>query len=57
MWACPAQAGFVGEFLTLLVGIFQVNTWIAAIATSGVILSAAYALYLFPPRRLMGELW
>jgi NADH-quinone oxidoreductase subunit M len=42
----PGTSGFVGEFL-VLVGIFQVNTWIAAIATSGVILSAAYALYLF----------
>ena len=42
----PGTSGFVGEFL-VLVGIFQVNTWIAAIATSGVILSAAYALYLY----------
>ncbi|GGE46442.1 NADH-quinone oxidoreductase subunit M [Actibacterium pelagium] len=42
----PGTSGFVGEFLTLM-GIFQVNTWVAMIATSGVILSAAYALYLF----------
>jgi len=42
----PGTSGFVGEFLTLL-GIFQVNTWIALFATSGVILSAAYALYLY----------
>lgn len=42
----PGTSGFVGEFLTLM-GIFQVNTWVALIATSGVILSAAYALYLF----------
>ncbi len=42
----PGTSGFVGEFL-VLVGIFQVNTVIAAIATSGVILSAAYALWLF----------
>lgn len=42
----PGTSGFVGEFLTL-VGIFQVNTWVAAVATSGVILSAAYALWLY----------
>ncbi|MBC6406594.1 MAG: NADH-quinone oxidoreductase subunit M [Rhodobacteraceae bacterium] len=42
----PGTSGFIGEFLTL-VGIFQVNTWIAAIAASGVILSAAYALWLY----------
>ncbi len=42
----PGTSGFIGEFLVLM-GIFQVNTVIAAIATSGVILSAAYALWLF----------
>ena len=42
----PGTSGFVGEFL-VLIGIFQVNTWVAAVATSGVILSAAYALWLF----------
>ena len=36
----PGTSGFVGEFLVLM-GIFQVNTWIAIFATSGVILSAA----------------
>ena len=46
----PGTSGFVGEFLTLM-GIFQVNTWVAAVATSGVILSAAYALWLY--RRVM----
>ena len=50
----PGTSGFVGEFLTL-VGIFQVNTWAAAVATSGVILSAAYALWLYR-RVVMGEL-
>ncbi len=45
----PGTSGFVGEFLTL-VGIFQVNTWVAAVATSGVILSASYALVALPPR-------
>ena len=42
----PGTSGFVGEFLTLM-GIFQVNTWVALFATSGVILSAAYALWLY----------
>ena len=42
----PGTSGFVGEFLVLL-GIFQVNTWIALLATTGVILSAAYALWLY----------
>ncbi len=42
----PGTSGFVGEILTLM-GAFQVNTWVAFFATSGVILSAAYALYLY----------
>jgi NADH-quinone oxidoreductase subunit M len=42
----PGTSGFVGEFLTLL-AIFQVNTWVAAFATLGVILSACYALWLY----------
>src|SRR5204863_2239595 len=39
----PATSGFIGEFLTLL-GAFQSNTWVAVLATTGVILSACYAL-------------
>ncbi len=50
----PGTSGFVGEFLTLM-GIFQVNTWIAAVATTGVIFSAAYALWLYR-RVVMGAL-
>jgi NADH-quinone oxidoreductase subunit M len=42
----PGTSGFVGEFLTLI-GAFQSNTWVAFFATTGVILSAAYALYLY----------
>ncbi|MDA7946602.1 MAG: NADH-quinone oxidoreductase subunit M [Hyphomicrobiaceae bacterium] len=42
----PGTSGFVGEFLTL-VGAFRVNTWVAFFATTGVILSAAYALWLY----------
>jgi len=50
----PGTSGFVGEFLTL-VGIFQANTWVAMFATTGVILSAAYALWLYR-RVVFGEL-
>ena len=42
----PGTSGFIGEFLTLL-GVFKVNTWVALFATTGVILSAAYALWLY----------
>jgi NADH-quinone oxidoreductase subunit M len=42
----PGTSGFVGEFLTLM-GAFQVNTWVALLATTGVILSAGYALWLY----------
>jgi NADH-quinone oxidoreductase subunit M len=50
----PGTSGFVGEFLTL-VGVFQVNTWVALVATSGVILSAGYALWLYR-RVVLGDL-
>ena len=50
----PGTSGFVGEFLTL-VGVFQVNTWVALVATTGVILSAGYALWLYR-RVVMGDL-
>jgi NADH-quinone oxidoreductase subunit M len=50
----PGTSGFIGEFLTLA-GIFQVNTWVALVATSGVILSAAYALWLYR-RVVFGDL-
>jgi NADH-quinone oxidoreductase subunit M len=42
----PGTSGFVGEFLTLI-GTFKVNIWVATLATIGVILSAAYALWLY----------
>jgi NADH-quinone oxidoreductase subunit M len=42
----PGTSGFVGEFLTML-GAFHTNTWVAIFATTGIILSAAYALYLY----------
>nr|WP_319948374.1 NADH-quinone oxidoreductase subunit M [uncultured Shimia sp.] len=50
----PGTSGFVGEFL-VLVGIFKVNTWVAAVAASGVIFSAAYALWLYR-RVVLGDL-
>jgi NADH-quinone oxidoreductase subunit M len=42
----PGTSGFVGEFLTLIAA-FRVNTTAALLATAGVILSAAYALWLY----------
>ena len=42
----PGTSGFIGEFL-VLVGAFKVNTWVAAFATMGLILSAGYMLYLY----------
>lgn len=42
----PGTSGFIGEFLTLI-GVFRVNTWVALFAATGVILSAAYALWLY----------
>lgn len=42
----PGTSGFVGEFLSLM-GTFKVNTWVATLATFGVILSAGYALWLY----------
>ena len=50
----PGTSGFVGEFLTLSAA-FQVNTWIAFLATTGVILSAGYALWLYR-RVVFGDL-
>ena len=42
----PGTAGFVGEFL-VLVGAFRVNFWLAALGSLGMILGAAYMLYLY----------
>lgn len=50
----PGTSGFVGEFLTLI-GTFKVNSWVAMLATTGVILSAGYALWLYR-RVVFGEL-
>ncbi len=50
----PGTSGFVGEFLVLF-GVFQVNVWAAALAATGVILGAAYMLWLYR-RIIFGEL-
>lgn len=50
----PGTSGFVGEFLTIA-GVFQVNTWAAFGAATGVILSACYALWLYR-RVVFGDL-
>jgi NADH-quinone oxidoreductase subunit M len=42
----PGTSGFVGEFLALL-GAFKVNTIVAALAATGVVLGAAYMLVLY----------
>ncbi|MCM2292178.1 NADH-quinone oxidoreductase subunit M [Allorhizobium sp. BGMRC 0089] len=42
----PGTSGFIGEFLTLI-GVFQANSWVALFAATGVIFSAAYALWLY----------
>jgi len=48
----PGTSGFVGEFLALI-GAFGRNTWVAFLATTSTILSAAYMLYLY--RRIIFE--
>ncbi len=42
----PGTSGFVGEIL-VLVGIFQHNSWVAALSATGMILGAAYMLWLY----------
>ena len=42
----PGTSGFVGEFLSLA-GIYQANTWVTAVCATGIILGAAYMLYLY----------
>ena len=50
----PGTSGFVGEFL-VFVGVFQDNTWVAFLATTGIILGATYMLWLYR-RVVFGEL-
>ncbi len=50
----PGTTGFIGEFLILL-GTFKVNFMVATIASFGVILAAAYMLWLYK-RIVFGEI-
>jgi len=50
----PGTSGFIGELLTLLAA-FKVSTWVAFLATTSVIWSAAYSLWLYR-RVVFGEL-
>lgn len=49
----PGTSGFIGEFL-VLVGVFQADKMVAALAATALILGAAYALWLYR-RVVMGE--
>ncbi|SFR82895.1 NADH-quinone oxidoreductase subunit M [Sphingomonas jatrophae] len=42
----PGTAGFIGEFLSLI-GAYRANSWVAFVCTTGIILGAAYMLYLY----------
>jgi NADH-quinone oxidoreductase subunit M len=42
----PGTSGFIGEFL-VMVGTFEANTWVAVLIATGVILGAAYMLWLY----------
>ncbi len=50
----PGTGGFVGEFL-ILIGAFEANSWVAALIATGLILGAAYMLYLYR-RVIFGKL-
>jgi NADH-quinone oxidoreductase subunit M len=50
----PGTSGFIGEFL-VMVGAFQANTWVAVLITTGIILGAAYMLWLYR-RVIFGQL-
>ena len=50
----PLLNGFVGEF-TILQGAFEANVWWAAFAVPGIVLGAAYLLWLYQ-RTMLGEI-
>ncbi|MEX1147113.1 MAG: proton-conducting transporter membrane subunit, partial [Sphingomonadales bacterium] len=52
--ALPGTSGFVGEFL-ILAGAYKVATWVALGAATGMVLGAAYMLWLYR-RVVFGEL-
>lgn len=49
----PGTSGFVGEFLSLM-GVYAESSWVALVCTTGIILGAAYMLYLYR-RVIFGE--
>ena len=49
----PGTSGFVGEFLSLL-GVYTISSWVGLVCTTGIILGAAYMLYLYR-RVVFGE--
>jgi len=42
----PGTSGFVGEFLAMM-GVYQAHSWVGFVAVTGIILGAAYMLYLY----------
>jgi NADH-quinone oxidoreductase subunit M len=50
----PGLNGFIGEFL-ILIGAFQVRWWWGALAVTGIVLGAAYMLWLYQ-RTMFGEI-
>jgi NADH-quinone oxidoreductase subunit M len=50
----PGTSGFIGEFL-VMVGAFQANTWLAVLIATGLVLGAAYMLWLYR-RVIFGKL-
>ena len=50
----PGTSGFIGEFL-VLIGAFKINYLVGILASTGVILSAAYMLWLYK-RVVFGKL-
>jgi NADH-quinone oxidoreductase subunit M len=42
----PGTSNFVGEFLALM-GVYKASSWVALVSTTGIILGAAYMLYLY----------
>jgi NADH-quinone oxidoreductase subunit M len=42
----PGTSGFIGEVM-VIVGVFQMNSWVAALAATGLILGACYMLWLY----------
>jgi NADH-quinone oxidoreductase subunit M len=42
----PGTSGFVGEIL-VLIGVFQINQWVALFAATGMVLGGAYMLWLY----------